>query len=84
MFTQEANKKLHIENDRLSNELTMLKHKLSEMQAVNTTVQQYKNQIDLLNQQVMRHIVYDYTSYSYSPLEWKLHLGHNCTYCLRG
>ena len=52
---QEANNKLHIENDRLSNEVTMLKHKLSEMQAINTSVQQYKTEIDLLKQQVRKH-----------------------------
>ena len=52
---QEANNKLHIENDQLSNEVTMLKHKLSEMQAINTSVQQYKTEIDLLKQQVRKH-----------------------------
>lgn len=52
---QETNEKLNIENDRLNNEVTMLKHKLSEMQAINTTVQQYKTEIDLLNQQVREY-----------------------------
>ena len=52
---QEANKTLHNENDRLSNEVTMLKHKLSEMQAINTSVQQYKTENDLLNQQVRKY-----------------------------
>ena len=51
---QEANEKLHIENDQLSNEVTMLKHKLSEMQAINTSVQQCKTENDILKQQVSK------------------------------
>lgn len=61
---QEANKTLHIENDRLSNEVTMLKHKLSELQATNTSVQQYKSEIDVLKQQV--RIIYSHIHAQYS------------------
>ena len=56
LFVQEENNKLHFENDQLSNEVTMLKHKLSESQAVNSSVERYKNEIDLLNQQVRKYL----------------------------
>lgn len=56
IFTQEANNKLHIEKDQLSNEVTMLKHKLSEMQAINTSIQQYRSEIDILKQQVRQYL----------------------------
>lgn len=56
LFVQEENNKLHFENDQLSSEVTMLKHKLSELQAVNSSVQHYKNEIELLNQQVRKYV----------------------------
>ena len=36
----------------------MLKHKLSEMQAISTSVQQYKTEIDVLKQQVRKYVEY--------------------------
>ena len=59
-FSQEANKSLYNEKERLNNEVTMLKHKLSEMQAVSTSVQQYKTEIDILNQQVRKYKAENY------------------------